>query len=111
MPTLPPVMSWTRRLCDAKGWGYEVWSGVDPVLLRNIRFLATVRRESVVAEDAVGKVAAVARPGMTIAQVETAAGIEIVQARPASLTLLWKRRWSVDLSCPLTGSSVLQAVA
>ena len=105
------VMSWTRRLCDAKGWGYEVWSGVDPVLLRNIRFLATVRRESVVAEDAVGKVAAVARPGMTIAQVETAAGIEIAQARPASLTLLWTRRWSVDLSCPLTGSSVLQAVA
>ena len=105
------VMSWTRRLCDAKGWGYEVWSGVDLVLLRNIRFPATVRRERVVADDAVGKVAAVARPGMTIAQVETAASIEITRARPALLTLLWTRRWSVDLSCPLTGSSVLQAVA
>ena len=28
------VMGWTRRLCDARGWAYEVWSGADPVLLR-----------------------------------------------------------------------------
>lgn len=48
---------------------------------------------------------------MTIAQVETAAGVQLALARPASLTLLWTRRWSVDLSRPLTGSSVLQDVA
>ena len=27
------VMLWTRKLCDAKGWRYEVWSGDDPVLV------------------------------------------------------------------------------
>lgn len=105
------VMAWTRRLCDAKGWGYEVWSGADPVLLRNIRFLATVRRQGLVVGEALGKVAEAACPGMTIAQVEAAAGIEIPRARAASLALLWSRRWQIDLSCPLTGSSVLQAVA
>ncbi len=109
-PDVAAVMAWTGRLCEAKGWRYEVWSGADPVLLRNIRFLATARRQGVVG-DAVGKVAEAARVGMTIAQVETAAGVQLALARPASLTLLWTRRWSVDLSRPLTGSSVLQDVA
>lgn len=109
-PDVAAVMAWTGRLCEAKGWRYEVWSGADPVLLRNIRFLATARRQGVVG-DAVGKVAEAARVGMTIAQVETAAGVQLGLARPASLTLLWTRRWSVDLSRPLTGSSVLQDVA
>lgn len=105
------VMRWTQKLCAAKGWRYEVWSGADPVLLRNVRFLATVRRQVLLAEDVVGRVAEAARPGMTIAQVEAAAGVEVEQGRPASLTLLWNRRWSVDLTHPLTSSSVLQDVA
>ncbi|MFT4294625.1 MAG: TnsA-like heteromeric transposase endonuclease subunit [Micropruina sp.] len=105
------VMGWTRRLCAARGWRYEVWSGADPVLLRNVRFMATVRRQVLVAEDVVGRVADAARAGMTIAQVEAAAGVEVEQGRPASLTLLWTRRWSVDLTRPLTGSSVLKDVA
>lgn len=105
------VMLWTRKLCDAKGWRYEVWSGDDPVMLRNIRFLATARRGELAAEDAMGKVAEAARAGMTIAQVEAAAGVEIDQARSASLVLLWRRRWSIDLTRPLTGSSLIRDVA
>lgn len=105
------VMGWTRRLCDAKGWAYEVWSGADPVLLRNIRFLAAARRRDLVGQDVLGKVADAAGPGMTLAQVEEAAGVDAGHARAASLQLLWSRRWQVDLSRPLTSSSVLEAVA
>ena len=32
-------LSWTARMCAGKGWGFEVRSGADPTLLRNIRFL------------------------------------------------------------------------
>lgn len=38
-PKVAEVLSWTGRLCVRKGWGYEVWSGSDPILLRSIRFL------------------------------------------------------------------------
>lgn len=62
------VLNWTRRLCEAKGWRYEVWSGADPVLLRNIRFLAAVRRGDAAEEEAISKVARVAQIGMTIAR-------------------------------------------
>ncbi|GAA0330068.1 TnsA-like heteromeric transposase endonuclease subunit [Micropruina glycogenica] len=105
------VMSWTRRLCEAKGWSYEVWSGADPVLLRNIRFLAAVRRGHAADADTLGNIARIAQVGMTIAEVEDASGIEGTLARPASMSMLWAGRWVVDLSCPLTGASVLQDVA
>jgi hypothetical protein len=34
------VLDWCGRLCAGKGWTYEVWSGDDPVRLRNVRVLA-----------------------------------------------------------------------
>ncbi|KRQ24844.1 MULTISPECIES: hypothetical protein [Mycobacteroides] len=36
-PKVAAVLNWTSRACSAKGWWYEVWGGVDPVLLANIR--------------------------------------------------------------------------
>lgn len=69
-PKVADVLAWTGRLCAGKGWAYEVWSGADPVLLRNIRFLGAGRRPGVVDEDVVVKVAEAARPGMTIEGVD-----------------------------------------
>ena len=106
-PEVAEVLAWTGRLCAGKGWGYEVWSGADPVLLRNIRFLGAGRRPRVVDEDVVVKVAEAARAGMTIEGVEKAAGIDQRDARSASLTLLWTGAWTTDLSRPLTGRSVI----
>lgn len=34
------ILSWIGRPCAAKGWMYEVWSGVDTVVMRNVRFLS-----------------------------------------------------------------------
>ena len=106
-PKVAEVLAWTGRLCAGKGWGYEVWSGADPLLLRNIRFLGAGRRPGVVDQDVVVKVAEAARPGMTIEGVEKAAGIDQRDARPAVLRLLWTGAWATDLSRPLTGRSVI----
>jgi hypothetical protein len=38
------ALAWPRALFTGHGWRYEVWSGCDPVLLGNIRFLAGYRR-------------------------------------------------------------------
>ena len=87
-PKVAEVLSWTGRMCAGKGWGYEVWSGADPTLLRNIRFLGGGRRPQFVDEDAVVKVDAAAQSGMTIAEVEHAAGVDRRDARAAVLRLL-----------------------
>ncbi|MEU1144875.1 TnsA-like heteromeric transposase endonuclease subunit [Streptomyces sp. NPDC005863] len=47
------ALEWPGELFRQHGWGYEVWSGADRVLLENIRFLAGYRRPGVVPKDAV----------------------------------------------------------
>jgi hypothetical protein len=101
------VFDWTGRLCAAKGWAYEVWTGADPVLLRNVRFLGAARRRLGIEEGTLGKVAGVLRPGMSVAEVERAAGLDAVTARAAVLTLLWRGRWVTDLTRPLSAGSTL----
>ncbi|WNB85792.1 TnsA-like heteromeric transposase endonuclease subunit [Cellulomonas sp. ATA003] len=43
-PAVRAQFDWTRGLCRVKGWQYEVFSGADATVLRNIKFLATGRR-------------------------------------------------------------------
>lgn len=110
-PEVADVMTWTGRLCSAKGWAYEVWSGADRVLLRNVRFLAAGRRPELADEQVLGKVAVAGSVGMTLAQAEAAARVDAMAARSASLSLLWSGRWTTDLSRPLTAQSLLTGVA
>lgn len=109
-PGVTEVLSWTGRLCAAKGWAYEVWSGTDPVLLRNVRFLASVRRPGLVDESLVVKLAEQLEPGMTIAQVEAGVDLDAATARAAVLALLWRGAWMTDLTRPLSADSALVAV-
>lgn len=90
-----------------EGWRYEVWSGDDPVRLRNIRYLAAGRRVSFVDPEGLVKVAAVGRTGMTLAQIESMADLDQAAARSAALSLLWFGQWTTDLSRPLSGDSVI----
>src|SRR5712691_4862680 len=40
--------SWTRQVCAGRGWAFEAWSGADPRLLANVRFLAGYRRAALI---------------------------------------------------------------
>jgi len=39
-PKVAEALAWPGELFGGHGWRYEVWSGSDPVLLENVRFLA-----------------------------------------------------------------------
>jgi hypothetical protein len=43
-PTVTYTFAWTRRLVEARGWQYEVWSEAQPSELENLRFLAVYLR-------------------------------------------------------------------
>ncbi|MBK8445666.1 MAG: TnsA-like heteromeric transposase endonuclease subunit [Micropruina sp.] len=106
-PDVAAALNWAGRACTARGWQFEIWSGADPVLLRNVRFLAAGRRTELIDTDALGKVTEVLRPGMSVAEVEAASGVEPQIARGAMLSLLWQGLWTTDLTQPLSSSSVL----
>jgi hypothetical protein len=106
-PKVSDALEWCGRLCAARGWTYEVWSGDDPVLLRNVRYLAAGRRGWEDDDEVLGKVAENAAPGMTLAQVESLASSASQHGRTAVLALLWSGRCRVDLTQPLGADSVL----
>ncbi len=107
-PAVAEVLEWTGRLCAVRGWGYEVWSGADPAVMENIKFLAVGRRRQFLDEEVLAVVATVGRSGMTVTAVESlVAGRPRGLVRAAVFSLLWSGRWSTDLSLPLSDTSVL----
>ena len=43
-PEIAEALSWPGELVERHAWEYEVWSGADPVVVENVRFLAAYRR-------------------------------------------------------------------
>ncbi|MDO5740614.1 MAG: TnsA-like heteromeric transposase endonuclease subunit [Ornithinimicrobium sp.] len=100
------VFRWTARLCQAKGVGYQVWSGADPVALANIRGFAVARRGIQPSELAAA--AAAARTGMKVGQVEDLlAACGHPRGRLAVLGLLWRGDWTVDMTKPVDGTATI----
>ena len=102
-------LAWPGSLFTGHGWGYELWSGCDPVMLDNVRFLAGYRRREVVDDAAVDRVVAVVREGeqLAVAEQRLAGSGPRWAARPALLAGLWRGRLTTDLSQPLSGGSPL----
>lgn len=110
-PAVAPVLAWTGRLCAARGWSYEVWTGagVGPELA-NLRWLGRVRRPGLVSEDAITSALASARAGITIGELTDALERRCgpAQAAAAVMFTLWSGHMSTDLSQPLSRESVLE---
>jgi hypothetical protein len=104
------ALDWPGVLFTVHGWGYEVWSGCDPALLDNVRFLAGYRRREIVPDEVVDRACRAVVDGEPLAVVERrlAAGGSPYAARPALLAALWRGRLSTDLTRPLSGASILR---
>lgn len=105
------VTEWARRLVGERGWAFEVWSGVEAVLLANIAFLAGYRRRQVIDPGAIARVVAHVGGESTIAGLEHAAAgtYPVSLLRPAILHLLWRGVLSADLSMPLSANTPIRA--
>jgi hypothetical protein len=114
VPAAAEVLDWVGRVVASRGWRYEVWSGCDPVLLANVKFLGQGRRWSLIEPTALSALHAVGVVGMTLQQAQSASlcgsGPRPPEVRAAMLALLWHHVWAVDLERPLGGSSVLTEV-
>ena len=99
-PAVAEALAWPGELFEGRGWGYEIWSGADPVVLANVRFLAGYRRPGMPPDTVTAAVQDEARPGDRVGGLLDR--LERVwprpQAKAAVLRLLWQRRLSTDLT-------------
>lgn len=102
-PAVGAQFAWTRRVCAGRGWAFEAWSGADPRMLANVRFLAGYRRCPVIAGELIPAVLEAAGRQPTIGAIERALSEwhrpELV--RPVVLHLMWGGRLRADLRQPL----------
>ena len=109
-PAVAEALAWPGELFEARGWGHEVWTGADPVLLANVRFLAGYRRPGIPPDAVTAAVLGEVRPGERLSGLLDR--LERAWPRPAAkaavLRLLWQRSLSTDLSQPLDVGSVLE---
>lgn len=107
------VLAWVNRVFATRGWEHEVWSGADPQLLANVRFLAGYKRTAVVQPP--GDVATARlrnAQNLTVAAAEAAfARAGLSEPRTAVLHLLWLGDLRADLGRPLSGNSELEVVS
>jgi hypothetical protein len=110
-PLVVAQFAWTRQVCERHGFGFEVWSGADPVLLENVRFLAGYRRAATVSVELAPAVMGAAREPVSIADAEhrLARSTQRCLVRPAILHLVWRSWLMADLSRPLDGDTIITA--
>lgn len=108
---------WTRRVCSVRGWAYETWSGAEPALLENVRFLAGYRRRRLVREELIPAVLAAAARRSTLGGIEAAlADVDSVgepggTVRPVVLHLVWFGALVADLRRPLSPATAVRLAA
>ncbi|MDW4910674.1 TnsA-like heteromeric transposase endonuclease subunit [Streptomyces sp. ADMS] len=110
-PKVAQALAWPGALIERHGWEYEIWSGAEPTLLENIRFLAAYRHPDVVPVDEVERAWQEVVDGeeLALAERRLAGDREPEEARPALMALLWSGRLTTDLSAQsLSGECVLR---
>jgi hypothetical protein len=98
-PAVRPQFAWTQRVCAGKGWAFEAWSGSEPRLLGNVRFLAVYRRSQVITAGLIPAVLEAARQQQTISAIELQLSCQHRRelVRPVVLHLLWTGQPRADL--------------
>lgn len=106
-PLVQQVFGWTAELAALRGWGFEAWSGADPVLLGNVRFLAGYRRPWLIEMSLADLVVESAGSQGALGAVERALlrAAPVERVRPVLLHLLWSGVLETDLTRPLSAAS------
>jgi len=102
-PVVAFSFAWTRRLVEARGWQYEVWSGAPPAEMENLRFLAGYRRPWLFDGALLDEIRSTDVEGRTFGELARGlGGRDPALSRAAVLHLLWLGELKTDLSAPLS---------
>jgi hypothetical protein len=104
----------TRHVCDEVGWQYAVFTGLDPITERNVRWLAGYRQDRCApTDDGFSAITSCfAHPlslGLGAHRVARSTGVSKDMALANVLHLLWRRQLSANLRNPLSLDSEVSA--
>jgi hypothetical protein len=97
------ALDWAGTTLAERGWRHEIWTGVDPVRLANVRFLSSYRIADRCSVDALRLVRSTAVEPMSVGELEGRCvhALPAALVRPALLHQIWMGSLVVDLGQPL----------
>lgn len=111
-PEIAEILEWTGHLMHERGWRYEVWTGLDPVMRDNLRFLAAGRRPDLADPEALAVLRGTDVRGRLIGhavqEIARSGALDARLVRGAATTALWSQEWVVELREPVSDSTVIQ---
>lgn len=112
-PEIAAALAWPTKLIENHGWAHEIWSGENPVYLANVRFLASQRRDGLVADELLDAALSAAAGGVTVRELtlRLQTSWDPALLKPAVLKLLWQQRITTDLRRRLDSDSTVVAHA
>ncbi|MCH9733542.1 MAG: TnsA-like heteromeric transposase endonuclease subunit [Actinomycetia bacterium] len=109
-PVVAQTFAWTRQVVESRGWSYEVFTGVEPTLSGNIRFLAGYRRTDYFRDDVLEMMSSPELVGLTVAEAISRRKTYSPEiSKSALMHMLWRQHFVVDMTTPLSGRHVLEA--
>lgn len=108
-PEVADSLRFTGGMFHDRGWSYEVWTGSDPVKLRNIQMLAGTRLPHAVATLEPRSVIELVGVGCTIADLEQRLrAAKRPSPRREVLGALWRGVLGCDLARPIGPETVVE---
>jgi hypothetical protein len=98
----------TRALCEEIGFGYDLVGAPDPVLWRNVRWLAGYRRPMTLPDGLIDRILTLAAAPVGFGDLTEAFDVPEL-ARTAALRACWFGRLTFDLSVPLRDITLIHA--
>jgi hypothetical protein len=111
VPKVAEALAWAGEVFAARGWRHEIWSGTEPVLLSNVRFLAGYRHAGRVDAGLAAAITEQVHGTVSIGAVENSWPGRAGEARAAVLHLVWRGVFRADLSVPLSAATTLERAA
>jgi hypothetical protein len=111
LPKVAEALAWAGEVFAARGWRHEIWSGAEPVLLANVRFLAGYRYAGRVDAAMAAAIMEQVHDTVSIGEVEGGWPGRAGEARAAVLHLVWQGVFRADLSVPLSAATTLERAA
>lgn len=110
-PKVAAALGWAGEVFEGLGWRHEVWSGADPTVLENVRFLAAYRHPDRVDPGTVSRLAERPPAVVSLGQLEAERPDQAADTRAAALHLAWRGVFRIVLDEPLSAATMLERAA
>jgi hypothetical protein len=100
----------SARVCRDIGWGFQILTEADVVVMDNLELLAAYRHPLYIPPAEIqDRVLTAARGPLTLRQGALASGLPIRRGYAAVYNLAWRRQLTLDLTSPITNHTAIAA--